>query len=219
MISVLVVDDDFRVAAVHAALVDRVDGMRTVGTAHTAAAALASVTADRPDLILLDNYLPDRLGVDLLPDLRCDSLLISADARARTIRSAFAAGALGYLIKPFVPATLTERLVAYTRYRALLSSRNEITQEGVDRAIAALHVSDRPQSPKGQSPATARLVAGALIASTEPRTAADLAEQLGIARATSQRYLSALVDAGEAMMTLRYGSAGRPEHRYSAVAR
>jgi response regulator of citrate/malate metabolism len=40
MITVLVVDDDFRVASIHSAFVDRVDGFRTVGVAHTGADAL-----------------------------------------------------------------------------------------------------------------------------------------------------------------------------------
>jgi response regulator of citrate/malate metabolism len=35
VITVLVVDDDFRVARIHSAFVDRVEGFRTVGVAHT----------------------------------------------------------------------------------------------------------------------------------------------------------------------------------------
>ena len=40
MITVLVVDDDFRVARIHSAFVDKVPGFRTVGVAHSGAAAL-----------------------------------------------------------------------------------------------------------------------------------------------------------------------------------
>ena len=40
MITVLVVDDDFRVARIHSAFVDRVDGFRTVGLAGTGREAL-----------------------------------------------------------------------------------------------------------------------------------------------------------------------------------
>jgi response regulator of citrate/malate metabolism len=46
-------------------------------------------------------------------------------------------------------------------------------------------------------------------------SANDLADRLGIARATAQRYLAALVEGGEATINLRYGSTGRPEHEYS----
>jgi hypothetical protein len=72
-----------------------------------------------------------------------------------------------------------------------------------------------PYAPKGQSSVTTRLVADILRRSTEPRSAADIAAELGLARATAQRYLAALARAGRAEMTLRYGSTGRPEHLYS----
>jgi response regulator of citrate/malate metabolism len=214
MITVLVVDDDFRVAGVHAAFVDRVPGLKSIGIAHTAAQAQQLIGSLQPDLILLDNYLPDRPGIELLPELSCDVILITADATAKNVRAAFAAGALGYLIKPFGPETLIDRLRAYQKYRTLLSTHGETTQDGVDRALMALHAADRPPAVKGQSPVTARLVADALHNTQDPLSATDLAEQLGIARATAQRYLTALVEAGEATMNLRYGSAGRPEHEY-----
>lgn len=77
-----------------------------------------------------------------------------------------------------------------------------------------LHDGDRPSAPKGQSPVTARLIGEVLRKATGPVSAASVAEELGISRATAQRYLAALVDEGRTSMTLRYGSTGRPEHQY-----
>ena len=45
--------------------------------------------------------------------------------------------------------------------------------------------------------------------------AADVASEVGISRATAQRYLSGLVDGGAVAVQLKYGTTGRPEHRYS----
>jgi two-component system CitB family response regulator len=45
-------------------------------------------------------------------------------------------------------------------------------------------------------------------------SASEVAAHLGTSRATAQRYLARLEAAGRITMTLRYGSAGRPEHRY-----
>ncbi len=213
-LSVLVVDDDFRVAGVHASFVAQLAEFSVVGTAHSAAQARSMILSARPDLVLLDNYLPDRPGLELLPELACDVLMLTADAAAASVRAAFAGEAIGYLIKPFAPEVLKERLRAYLKYRALLSSGEELRQEGVDRAVSALHAADRQPAPKGQSPVTARLVGQALEGSAEPLSANDLADRLGIARATAQRYLAALVENGEATMNLRYGSTGRPEHEY-----
>lgn len=62
MIRTLVVDDDFRVARLHAAYVSEVDGYAVVGQAHSAAEAREAMTRLRPDLVLLDLYLPDGHG-------------------------------------------------------------------------------------------------------------------------------------------------------------
>ena len=43
MIRVLVVDDDFRIAGIHAAYVDKVDGFQAIAQVHTAAEAIAAV--------------------------------------------------------------------------------------------------------------------------------------------------------------------------------
>ena len=49
MIRVVVVDDDFRIAGIHAAYVDKVDGFQAIAQAHTAAEAVTAVGgADDP---------------------------------------------------------------------------------------------------------------------------------------------------------------------------
>jgi response regulator of citrate/malate metabolism len=70
VIRVLVVDDDFMVAKVHRGFVDRVPGFTTIGVAHTGADALTMAEAQRPDLVLLDIYLPDISGLEVLRRLR-----------------------------------------------------------------------------------------------------------------------------------------------------
>ena len=49
MIRVLVVDDDFRVAQLHAAYVQQVEGFEMVGLAHTAADAIRLAAELKPD--------------------------------------------------------------------------------------------------------------------------------------------------------------------------
>ena len=72
MIRVVVVDDDFRIAGIHAAYVGKVDGFEVIAQAQTAAEAVAAVDRLRPDLLLLDLYLPDEHGLDLVARLRRD---------------------------------------------------------------------------------------------------------------------------------------------------
>ncbi|GAA2785119.1 response regulator [Saccharopolyspora taberi] len=220
MIGVVVVEDDFRVAQVHAEFTERVPGFRVVGTANTAARALELIAQHNPDLVLLDNYLPDRPGVALLAELGTDAIMLTAATDPATVRAALAAGALNYLVKPFTAEQLADRLTAYARYQARLPITGAaVDQDEIDRAMRLLHDGDRPAAPKGQSTLTAQLVLDALRRGGQARSAAEIAEELGIARATAQRYLAALAQDGRARMTLRYGASGRPEHQYETTAR
>jgi predicted ArsR family transcriptional regulator len=54
----------------------------------------------------------------------------------------------------------------------------------------------------------------ALRSAGSARSAAEAAEATGVSRATAQRYLSYLVKEGTVPLELRYGTNGRPEHRY-----
>jgi response regulator of citrate/malate metabolism len=83
--------------------------------------------------------------------------------------------------------------------------------------VRLLHERDRKDTPKGRSAATAQLIADGLREYGRPASAAEIATRLGIARATAQRYLTALVQDGTATMKLRYGATGRPEHEYHWV--
>src|SRR4051812_30464298 len=101
---VLVVDDDFRVAELHAQFVRRAAGFDVVGIAHNAAEARQAVVDLQPDLVLLDMYLPDGLGLDLVPELACDVLMVTAAADAETVRRAVGAGGVQFHNKMFSAA-------------------------------------------------------------------------------------------------------------------
>ena len=214
MIRTLIVDDDFRVAGVHAGFVEEVPGFAVVGTAHTAAEARARVRELSPDLILLDVYLPDESGLAVLPELQTDTIMLSAATDSASVAAAIRAGALNYLIKPFTTRQLAERLTSYARFRGLLAEDRALAQDDVDRAYRVLHDQDRTSAPKGQSTATSRLVSEQLRKAGRPLSAAEVAGELGMARATAQRYLTALAESGTVQMRLRYGATGRPEHEY-----
>ncbi|GGK75599.1 response regulator [Mangrovihabitans endophyticus] len=218
MIRVLVVEDDFRVAQVHTDFTARVDGFTVAGTARTAAECRSLLAARPVDLVLLDSYLPDEPGLDLLAGLTVDTIMLTAASDTASVRLALARGALNYLVKPFTADQLGERLTAYRKYRAALAGERALDQQEIDRVWRLLHENDRPPAPKGQSAVTVHLVRQALQRAPGPRTAAEIADELGLSRATAQRYLAALARDGAAEMRLRYGATGRPEHRYRWTA-
>jgi two-component system CitB family response regulator len=216
-VRVLVVDDDFRVARLHAQLVSAVPGFTVVGVVHDARATRQAVAEHAPDLVLLDMYLPDESGTDLAPQLPCDVLMVTAASDAESVRRALGAGVVNYLVKPFSLGDLADRLQAYARFRRQLDRPGPLQQADIDRAVRTLREGDLVEGvvPKGRSSQTARLVAECLRATPEAQTASEVATRLGLSRPTAQRYLADLAAAGRADVTLRYGSAGRPEHRYA----
>ena len=224
MIRVVVIDDDYRVAGIHAAYVDKVEGFSTIAQAHTGAEATAAVDRLRPDLLLLDLYLPDEHGLDLAARLRqedhppVDVIVITAAKDADSVRAAMQNGAMAYLLKPFSFPALREKLLSYAQMRSRLRRGAPLDQRGVDRAFGALHGPGLLAETKGRSDLTLEAVEQVLASASQELSAAEVAQLTGMSRATAQRYLTHLHDRGRCAVRLRYGSAGRPEHGYRWTA-
>jgi response regulator of citrate/malate metabolism len=220
VIRVLVVDDDFMVARIHTGFVQRVPGFEVVGSRHTGAEALAAVAELRPDLVLLDLYLPDLFGLDVLARLRtagedCDVMVISAAKEVEAVRRASRQGVADYLLKPFGFEELRERLERYAEQRDLLDGAVVEGQDDIDRVLARRGSSAvAGPLPKGMSVETAQVVERALRESSDTLSATECAEQVGLSRVSARRYLEHFCSTGQAEVRLRYGSTGRPERRY-----
>jgi response regulator of citrate/malate metabolism len=226
-LSVLVVDDDFRVASVHQGFVERVPGFRVTGVAHTAAEALELARELQPDLVLMDIYLPDGDGLQVVRSLLDGDapptvIVISAATDVAAVRLAVQLGAVHYLVKPFGFAALAERLTAIrTAHEHFADWPAEATQEDVSRVFDLLRPARQPaqSAERSRLAPTLRLVYDAIVSSGRDLSASEIAQSVGISRATAQRYLAQLEQSGLIELELRYGSTGRPEHRYTAVRR
>jgi response regulator of citrate/malate metabolism len=223
-ISTLVVDDDFMVADIHRRLVERDRRFSVCAVAHSAAEAMRSVKDHQPELILLDIYLPDRNGLDVLRALRsidadCDVVVISAANDLSTIRSVMRLGGVHFLVKPFDSDALISVLDRVSAMRANTArlDRKIVTQADIDLAYAAMRPPPGGALPKGFSPVTQQLVLKALHVDVE-KSAVEVGEATGISRVSARRYLELLVDNGQAELRLRYGVTGRPEHQYRLAA-
>ena len=223
MIRTLVVDDDYRVAELHCAYVERVRGFELVGRANTGASALESVDQLRPDLVLLDIYLPDISGLEVLRRLREDDHLpvdvvaITAARDVNSLRSAMRGGVVHYMIKPFLFPTFEEKLLSYAAAHDRMTRLGKAEQGDVDRIFGALRSARNESLPKGLSDATLDLIVQVLGKSQSGLTATAVAEAAGVSRVTARRYLDHMCQLGRAEVTMRYGGPGRPEHRYQLI--
>ncbi|NEM92342.1 response regulator [Galbitalea soli] len=226
-VRVLVVDDDPVAAEAHAAYIARIDGCAVVGVAGTLAAAAHAIRraaemgdAGPIDLVLLDLTLPDGHGVDLVRRLRAaglgvDIIAITAVRDLEVVRAALSVGIAQYLIKPFSFATFRAKIEAYLDYRRRSSVTGAFADQAeVDGMLASLRPASPAALPKGLTAETLAGVVAELRAAAEARSAAEVAESLGLSRVTARRYLEHLANAGRAGRAPRYGTPGRPELEY-----
>jgi response regulator of citrate/malate metabolism len=222
LIKTLIVEDDYHVATIHGAYVRKVPGFTVSGTASSAASARAEIKRLTPDLVLLDLYLPDGHGLNLVREARetegerPDFLVITAARDMASVRAAMQLGTLHYLVKPFRFAQLEERLIAYRDLHSRLSRVEQAEQHEVDTLYGLLR--GPAPLPKGQSGPTMARIREIMRSTEDELSAAEIADQMGISRSTAQRYLSQLARQGTIELRLHYGTTGRPEHRYRLSA-
>ncbi len=219
-IRVLIVDDDFRVADIHKGFVEEAGHFEVVGTAQTGSAAIQMTHELQPDLILLDIYLPDGLGTDVLGQLRAtrpvDCFVLTAARDIATVRRCLDLGALHYLVKPFTKQELVDRLNEYRRWRKTITLNTDLDQSQVDQMFHGF-VLPSAKLPKGLSHETMALVVSALAEVKEPMAAEDVAQMTGVSRVSVRRYLRHLADVGQATIVQDYGTPGRPRHRFQLL--
>ncbi|MDQ1551603.1 MAG: hypothetical protein QOD50_1025 [Actinomycetota bacterium] len=220
MIRTLVVDDDFRVAQIHADRVSRVDGFVCVGSVSTAAAAREAIAELHPDLLLLDIYLPDEDGLSLLRSLQPmenapDTVIVTAARDLTTVRAAMRSGAIYYLVKPFGFEQLRRELETYRKWRNQLAKAGPVDQAGIDSLYELLH-GPASEISRGRVHPTMQKVLDSVRASAHPVGASEIATSLGMSRPTAQRYLTDLERRGVVELKLEYGATGRPVNWYVA---
>ncbi|MFG2192761.1 response regulator [Streptomyces sp. NPDC048639] len=217
-IRVLVVEDDPVAADAHALYVGRVPGFAVAGSVHSGTEAQRHLEREPVDLLLLDLYLPDGHGLQLVRSLRAaghtaDVIAVTSARDLTVVREGVSLGVVQYVLKPFTFATLRDRLVRYAEFRATAGEASG--QDEVDRALAALRAPQPAALPKGLSGPTLEAVTRVLRDSgTQGVTANAAGEAVGISRITARRYLEHLVDAARAERSPQYGQVGRPELCY-----
>ena len=217
---VLVVEDEPVAAEAHAAYVERVDGFEVAATVATSQAALKALQDKDIDVVLLDMNLPDRHGLDVIRAMRAgghraDVIAVTSARDLDVVRSAVSLGVVQYVLKPFVFATLRDRLVAYRAYREQVGSAAQLgTQADVDEVFAGARPAAPSALPKGMSEDLLSRVSRTLRESDGGLSARELGDALGVSRVTARRYAEHLCEGRLAVRTPRYAGAGRPEVEY-----
>jgi DNA-binding NarL/FixJ family response regulator len=125
---VAIVEDNAGVRESWAALLNAEPGFECVGAYESGEAALASLTATHPDVVLMDINLPGMSGIECTARMReklpgVQVLMVTVYGDNEHIFEALKAGASGYLLKCSEPADLSRSIVEVMRGGAPMSGQ------------------------------------------------------------------------------------------------
>ncbi|GAA1368903.1 MULTISPECIES: response regulator [Peribacillus] len=224
-ITVVIVEDDENAVNIYKQFTNQLEQFTVIATASTGKQALNILHAAQPDLILLDIFLPDMNGIDLLREIRreyrgIDVILITAANDTETVSEAIRGGAFGYLIKPIIIDKLLATLNQYDMTRRQLHNSNLVNQDKVDTLFRTISNSNTANDvqinslPKGIDKHTLKMVRSKIQNVNGSLNADELGQLVGISYSTMRRYLEYLVSCNEMEVEVLYGSVGRPERKY-----
>ncbi|WP_282943632.1 response regulator [Paenibacillus sp. RC67] len=244
MIQVLLIEDDLMVQEVNRQFVEQVDGFTVVGVAGSGVEGMERIRELKPDLAIMDIFMPQQDGIETLTQIRqeqlpVDVMVISAANDQKTIQRMLQYGAVDYIMKPFKFERVRQALEHYRSMKLALENSGPVSQSELDRmlhrskqqgteasntasGVSAPHneawQSAAEELPKGLQVVTMRQIAQFLIQQSRPLSAEEVAEGVGIARVTARRYLEYLEKSGKVRLDLQYG-VGRPVNKYVISSR
>lgn len=149
-ITTLIVEDEPMLAEILVDTIKIFPQFSIVGIADKLESAKKQIRLYQPQLILLDNFLPDGKGIDLIRHTISTNytgriIFITADNHMDTISDALRMGVFDYLIKPVHYQRLQHTLERFTRYRSSLRSSEQANQTHVD-ALLISRPKNKPQN-------------------------------------------------------------------------
>jgi two-component system CitB family response regulator len=222
----MIVEDDVKIAELHRRYLEKMNDFEVVGIATSCADAQVQIDILKPELVLLDVYLPDGTGIEILNTLRgqnhqCDVILITAARDVDTLQQAMRGGVIDYLLKPVMFPRLESALQKYRDRRVQLDKASGLDQRMVDDMLQTTRSSTSTEGhlPKGIDGVTLEKIRILFTDSSQGLTADEAGLQIGASRTTARRYLEYLISVGELQADVNYGSVGRPERCYKRVDR
>lgn len=224
-IKAAIAEDDFRVADIHEKFLKQFKEIDVVGKSLDGEQTLQLLAEKNPDLLILDVYMPDMLGSDLLPIIRerfpkISIIMITAATDKVFLEKALGYGVENYLVKPVNKDRFDEVILEYIKKHSLFTSEQVVNQNFVDLLFGNRKIENEGKSkglPKGIDEITLGKVKNVLQAKKQGLSAEEVGNEIGASRITARRYLEYLSSIKEAKAEVVYGIVGRPERKYYSV--
>lgn len=220
----MIAEDDFRIAQIQEGFLKKVQDVSLVGKALNAKETLKLLEQEEVDLLLLDIYMPDQLGTELLQKIRenypkVDIIMVTAATEKAMLEKAIRHGVFHYLLKPVTIEKFIEVIEEYKRKKKLFNSRDEVDQSIIDSffGTSTQTVLNQKELPSGVDRLTLQKVKDVMFELKGGVSIEEMGERMGASRTTARRYLEYLVSINVCTAKHDYGIVGRPERKYYLI--
>lgn len=220
MIKVLIVEDDPMVALINKRYLEQIGDMEVVDTVMCEEDVIEVLKNKEVDLILLDVFLPEKSGMEILGSIRKlsfyqDVIMITAANSFKELQEALAFGVIDYLIKPFDFKRFEIAINKFKYKRNIMSTNEKFTQEELDHLFTNTIEKDYEILPKGLNKRTLEKVTDYLmINNNKYLTIREISNDLRISNVTIKKYMDYFESINKVLVKIEYGNIGRPEFKY-----
>lgn len=223
-ITALIVEDEPILAEINTEFVQRNTNIKVVGIASTLGDAKVMLDKFTPQLVLLDNYLPDGQGIELFDyivkkNLSTYIIFITAASDMDTCSHAIRHGAFDYLIKPVSYERIAYSLNKFKLFLMRQSSPKNLSQRQIDELfnLQTKDFVEAQKNTKGIDVLTLQRIQSLFINTPDELTVEDIAHKAQISKTTVRRYLEYCIQTNFLKVEIRYGKIGRPERYYKHI--
>jgi CitB family two-component system response regulator MalR len=222
MVKVLLVEDDPMVAKFNEHYISQIKGFELADKASNGEDALKFLAKKQYDLILLDIFMPNMDGLQLLHQIReksvdVDIIIISAARDKERIQAALREGAVDYIIKPFEFERLRVALTNFFRRKQAFEGKAEFDQDELDGSLYFKEEMNELSVPKGLDRNTLKAVWQEVCRMDDLFTTEEIAAMVGISRVSVRKYLDFLKALKAISLELHRGAVGRPVYKYKCI--
>jgi len=222
MTSVVIIEDDPMVMRINREYVNQFPQLEVTGTYRNGREALADIRRAPPQLIILDVYMPQLSGIELLRILRAeniksDVIMVTAANEVSQVDEALKMGIVDYLVKPFAYRRFCEAIENFLDKANIMEPGRCLNQTAIDKLIYI-----RPQKSgeanelkKGIQHLTLESIRRQLREEPDNiHTCETLSAKINLSKVTVRRYLNYLIELGELTSAIDYETGGRPSVIY-----
>ena len=219
MYTAVIIEDDPIITRLNARYIDLDPRFTVVKTFSSANPALVYLQNHAVDLIVLDVFMPQMNGSELLHILRvkgvnADVIMVTSANDAETVQTMMRLGIIDYLVKPFAYERFQLALEHFCQRREAIHN-GTIDQSLLDRALFSdAHgnlAASASAPPKGLQAQTLERIERYLRSKPEEKhTSEDIASQVGLSVVTVRRYMNYLSEQHIGESEMNYSTGGRP---------